>query len=103
MNEQHHDIKAMQTLQHFEALEDIPMTAEWRASLMSRITDATPVTPSASRMSMIRLAVAVLLLIVVNGSFIIKVLTADTEQSSRRSAELQLISNQLLIEPISTK
>lgn len=102
MKEQYHDKKAIQTLQQFETLEDIPMTAEWRASLMNRITDTTPLTASASRTPMVKLAVAVLLLILVNGSFIIKVMTADTEQSSRRNAELQLISNQLLIEPIST-
>ena len=99
MKEQELNNKVSQTLQEFESMENIQPSAEWNNSLMQKLSVAKP--NSIAGFSSSKFAVLMLFVVMANIGFVFKTVMNDSQQTPNRDKELQVISKELLINPIS--
>jgi hypothetical protein len=93
------DRKVSNILHEFEKLGDIQPSDDWNQSLMSRLSSTRP--NSGGMSSITPFALMVLLFLLVNLGFITTSIIGDSTQAQPRNKELLVISNELLINPIS--
>lgn len=86
-----------QKLMEFESLGLILPSEDWNKSLTERLSSVRP--GFSSIVSSAKFAIAVLLISIINVGFILTVLFNDSQQDTRHNTELQIISNELLINP----
>jgi hypothetical protein len=91
----------LQTLMEFENMPDIQPTTGWNQELMGKLAKTKPYSPSILPRTSI--AAIVLLIILVNIGFILKSVIINSGNNLHRNNELQVISKELLINPISLK
>jgi hypothetical protein len=91
--------KVLQKLKEFETIENLQPSADWTQSLMNKLDSAKPYPTSG--FSATKFTVVLLFIILVNIGFILNAMIRDSHQSLYRDKELLVISNELLINPIS--
>ena len=99
MKEQELNNRVSQTLQEFESIENIQPSSEWNDLLMQKLSLAKP--NSLAKFSSPKFAVLILFVVMANIGFVFKTVMHDTQQTPNRDKELQVISNELLINPSS--
>ena len=93
--------KVMQKLNEFEMMQNIQPSAGWNESLMNKIASAK--SGSASNLSSARFAIPVLFIVLINIVFFLNTIITNSQQDSYKDKELQVISEEFLINPISIK
>ena len=91
-------IEVTQSLLEFETLKDNEISAEWEQSLINRINKSK--LHSLSRLSL-NMFVVTILIILFNLSFILNILIHNSPASSSHQRDLQMISKDFLINPVS--
>ena len=99
MQEQKLNNRVSQTLQEFESMENIQPSVEWNDSLMQRLSVAKQ--NSTTTFNSLKYVVVILFVVMANIGFALKVIRNNSEQTSDRAKELQLISKELLSNPTS--
>lgn len=99
-----------QKLKEFDELGIIEPTSEWNRSLLDKL--AVTNKQSRSPLRKVQISVAIALIIIVNIGFIVTITNSNNQQgtlkqslsyqSADRDKELQTLSKELLINPIST-
>jgi hypothetical protein len=90
-----------QKLNEFEMMQNIQTSAGWNESLMNKIASAK--SGPALNLSSARVAIPVLLIVLVNIVFFLNTILSNSHQDSFKDKELQVISEEFLINPISIK
>jgi hypothetical protein len=93
------NMKVLKILNEFDAIEDIQPSADWNQSLMNRISSSKP--HSLPDFLPARFALVVMLFVLVNLGFILSSLIGNSNKVLYRDKELLVISNELLINPVS--
>ena len=93
--------KVMQKLNEFEMMANIQPSAGWNESLINKIASAK--SDPASNLSSARFAIPVLFIVLVNIVFFLNTIITNSHQDSYKDKELQVISEEFLINPISIK
>ena len=100
MNDKDLNNKVTQTLNIFERIQDIEPSSDWNQLLMSRLASTKQnsnfVIPSS------KLSAIIIFFIIINLGIIINIFKENSHESFSRNKELQVISKELLINPIST-
>ncbi len=91
--------KALKSLQEFEDLPYLTATPTWELSLKERLSAPSPCSGSFVSVNMVSLAV--LLLALMNISFVFKIIEDKKGTLGQRERELLLIQKELLVNPIS--
>ncbi len=91
--------KAEQALRTFESLGNIQPSAGWDQSLMIKLSSAKP--SSNSRSLITGYTLILLFFVLMNIGFFLGAVIHDSHKSIYRNNELQIISNELLINPTS--
>jgi hypothetical protein len=91
--------KILQKLNEFETLENIQPSEDWNQSLMQKIGSAS--TRPIKGLSAAKFAAAALIILLVNISFILNSVIRDSKQPMPHDSELQIISKEFLINPVS--
>jgi hypothetical protein len=91
--------KILQKLNEFETLENIQPSEGWNQSLMQKIgsASANPI----KGLSAAKFVVAALFILLVNIGFILNSVIRDSKQSVSHDSELQIISKEFLVNPVS--
>jgi hypothetical protein len=89
----------MEKLNEFEMLQNIQPSEGWNESLKNKITSAK--FGSASNLSSARFTIPVLFIVLINIVLYLNTIINNSHQGSYKDKELQLISKELLINPIS--
>jgi hypothetical protein len=101
MKESEFTEKVIRKLNEFEIMQDIHPSAGWRESLMEKIASSKPRhvsnTPSAG------FVVSVLFIVLLNLGFVLNSIINNSHKPSFKENEMHLISEELLINPISIK
>lgn len=84
-----------QRLMEFESMDVIHPTADWSNSLMERLYSVKP--NYSPIISSVKFTIAVLLIFIINIGFVLISIFNDSQQSTLRDKELQIISKELLI------
>lgn len=93
--------KVMQKLNEFDMMQNIQPSTGWNESLMNKIAAAK--SGSASNLPSARFAIPVLFIVLVNIVLFLNTIINNSHQVSYKDTELQVISEELLINPISIK
>ncbi len=91
----------LQKLKEYESLESIKPSAGWNESLMKKLDSARA--HSISSHSFSGLTIAVILAVLINLGFILNSIIHTSNKSLYKDKEFQVISEELLINPISYK
>jgi hypothetical protein len=91
--------KIIQRLNEFETLEYLNPSANWNQSLMNKLTSAK--LKATSKISTNKPFIMVLFIVLINIGFILNEVIGDSRQAKYRDKELQVISKELLINPVS--
>jgi hypothetical protein len=91
--------RVIQSLEAFEALEELQPSNQWNESLMKRLSSSKR--RSTAKKTAGTVIVVITLLCLLNIGFGITILLTDTGQSEERKAGLEIISKELLINPSS--
>jgi hypothetical protein len=99
MKEQELRNRILQKLNEFETLENIQPSEKWNLSLMQKIEFArsNPI----KGLSAGKFVVAALFLLLVNLGFILNTVIHDSKQPLQHDRELQIVSKEFLINPVS--
>ena len=97
-SELHNEV--LQTLKEFETIDAIEPSFNWDKSLMDRLAVAKPYSSSIN--SKTTVALVFMFIVLVNLGFILKMAVNNSNKTSHRNSDLQVISKELLINPIST-
>jgi hypothetical protein len=86
-------------LREFDTLEEIHPSARWNQSLHDKLS----VSKSGYRVRKPNqlLVAMIIIVIMLNAGFILKTMTAESGRPAHRSIDLQVISNELLFNPVS--
>ena len=101
MKESAYSDKVIRKLSEFEQIQDIQPSAGWKESLLERIDSSTH--GSFTKVPSVRFVVPVILIILLNLSFVVNSILNDSRKPSIKDKALQVISQELLINPISIK
>jgi hypothetical protein len=93
--------KVIHKLNEFEMMENIQPSAGWNESLMNKIASAKSGSPS--NLPSAGFAIPVLFIVLVNIVLFLNTIITNSYQGSYKDKELQVISEELLINPISIK
>jgi hypothetical protein len=93
--------KVVQKLNEFERMQNIQPSAGWNESLLNKIASAK--SGSASNLPSAGFAIPVLFIVLVNIVLFLNIIIDNSYQGSYKDNELQVISEELLINPISIK
>jgi hypothetical protein len=88
-------------LNEFEQIQDIHPSPGWKESLLERIASSKPRTSSG--VTSVKLVLPVLLILLLNLSFVLNTILNDARKPSMEDEVLKVISQELLINPISIK
>ena len=88
-----------QKLADFERIGDISPSAEWNESLMNRISLVNPGTTT--KRTMKKYTIVIIFIILVNIGFIVNSFVKGANRSNSRPGDLNVISNELMINPVS--
>jgi hypothetical protein len=91
--------RVLQKLTEFDSLENIQPSENWNQSLMKKIASARSVPTTGP--SAVRFAVVVLFILLLNIGFILNTMIRNSKQIRLHDSELQIISNEFLINPVS--
>jgi hypothetical protein len=91
--------QARHKLYEFETIADIQTSSDWNNSLMNRLHSVKP--NSGSGFVSIKLTFVVMFLVLINMGFILNSIIKNTSQSQVRDIELNVVVNELLINPVS--
>ena len=100
MNESELDNNVSQMLKEYEALDNIIPSPDWNKSLMGRLASSQSYSPA--KFPAAKFTFAILFLILINIGFILNMMISGSQLPSHRNTELQVVSQELLINPIST-
>jgi hypothetical protein len=93
--------EAMQKLNEFEMMQNIQPSEGWNESLMNKI--ASVKSGSASNFPSARFVIPVLFIVLVNIVLFLNTIINNSQQGYYKDAELKVISEELLINPVSIK
>jgi hypothetical protein len=93
--------EVIQKLNEFEMMQDIHPSSGWNESLNNRL--ASGKTGSTSNHISARLTIPVLFIILINLVLFLNTIISSSRQVSHKDKELLVISEELLINPISIK
>jgi hypothetical protein len=93
--------KADQRLREFETIGNIQPSQGWDEALMKRIESAKP--GSAISLSFSGLVIPIILVVLLNIGFILNFAIKNSQQTSFKNQEFTVISEELLINPVSIK
>jgi len=93
------NIEVLSRLSEFECLESISPSENWNQTMLSRLTSVKPV--SESGIIPTRYKVLVLIAILINVGILWSSITSDAKTDKQLTIELQIISNEFLVNPIS--
>ena len=91
--------RVLQKLNEFETLENIQPSEDWNQSLMKKIGSAR--SKPMTGISAAKFAVAALFILLVNIGFILNSVIRNSKLPGRHDSELQIISKEFLINPVS--
>ena len=89
--------EVLKSLNEFDTLGTIQPSAQWNESLMEKLATSKP---SSSVLPKTKFTVIVLLIVLFNIGFILKVMINNSGKTQNRNSELSVISKELLINPI---
>ena len=101
MKESAFSVKVMQKLNEFEMMQNIQPSVGWNESLMYKIASAK--SGSTSNLPSTGFVIPVLFIVLVNIVLFLNTIITNSHQGSYKDKELQVISEELLINPISIK
>jgi hypothetical protein len=93
--------KVIRKLNEFEAIQDIQPSAGWNDLLMKKIESAKPV--HVSTMPSAGYVISVLFIVLLNLGFVLSSILNKSNTQSSKDTEMQVISQEFLINPISIK
>jgi hypothetical protein len=99
MNESAYSGQVMQKLNEFEMMQNIQPSEGWNESLRNKIASAK--SGSSSKLPSARFIIPVLLIVFVNIVLFLNTITNNSQQGSNKDKELRIISEELLINPVS--
>jgi hypothetical protein len=91
--------EVMSKLSDFESLESISPSEEWKQSIAKRLISVKPISNSAIIST--KYKVLVLIAILINVGIVWSSVMINSRTESSKSTELQLVSNEFLVNPIS--
>ena len=93
--------QVMQKLNEFEMMQNIQPSVGWNESLRNKIAYAK--SGSASNLPSARFIIPVFFIVLVNIVLFLNTIISTSQQGSYKDKELKVISEELLINPISIK
>ena len=91
--------EVMSKLSDFESLESISPSEEWKQSIAKRLISVKPI--SSSEIISTKYKVLVLIAILINVGILWTSIVSETKTNKQMNIELQIISNEFLVNPIS--
>jgi|WetSurMetagenome_2_1015567.scaffolds.fasta_scaffold533033_2 hypothetical protein len=101
MKESAFSYKVTQKLDEFGKMQNIQKSSGWNESLMNKLASAKP--SSASYLTSSGFGVLILFIVLINLGFIFNSVINKSNQTSYKERDMQAISEELLINPISIK
>ena len=93
--------RVLQKLIEFESMEDIQPSAGWNDSLKRRMSSEK--TRSASGYMSARFIITVLFIVLINLGFVLNTIYRNSHQNLYKNKDLETLSQELLINPVSIK
>jgi hypothetical protein len=97
MNETELNNKVLNKIKEFESIDEIQPSSDWNQSLMEKIGSTKQY--SRENFTIAKYSFMIILFILINLGFIIKMMNKDIQPSIERGQELQKISKEFLINP----
>ena len=97
------DGKVFQKLNEFETLKNIEPSSGWNSSLMNRLASLSSASVSTVTYGSTRFVITVLFFILINVGFILNSIIHNSHHNLYKNKELETISQELLINPVSIK
>jgi hypothetical protein len=91
--------EVLSKLSDFEGLESISPSDDWKQSMLIRLRNVKPI--SDSGLISTNYKVLVLIAILINAGILWSSIVIDSKTGSSKKSELQVISNEFLINPVS--
>jgi len=99
MNQQELNSEILQKLTEFDSLGNIELSEEWNNSLLKKIDYSQK--HSLLRLNATKFTFILVLIMLINIGFFINTMLSHKQKISHRSNDLQVISKELLINPVS--